>query len=78
MFTERPIKSWHKEGSREACFPLEAVENYTKSVFPSVNYDLLEKVESLTKALEFGSIEVSILNITNSETKEPTREMTKV
>lgn len=58
MFTEHPPKTWRKEGSKEALFPLEVVENACRDL-------ATPGISVLTFAAEFGNIEVSKLNITN-------------
>lgn len=78
MFTKQVPKSWRKEKSREDCYSLEAVENFTKGIPTSVISPFIEELNELTKALEFDSIRVSIANITNPETKEQVGDMVRV
>lgn len=78
MFTRGISLSWRKEKSREDCYSLEAVENFTKGIPTPVISSFIEELNELTKALEFDNIKVSIANITNPETKEQVGDMVRV
>lgn len=63
MFTAHKPKSWRKEKSREALFPLEAVEKACRDL-------QIPTISPLTFLDECANIEVSKLNIQNLETME--------
>lgn len=64
MFTAHPPKTWRKQGSKEALFPVKSVEKYCSDLTPKTSISVLTFVE------KFDSIEVSKLNITNSKQPE--------
>jgi len=64
MFTAKPPKTWRREGSREALFPLAEVERACRDLV------LTESTSVLTFLENFDTIELSNLNITKMETKE--------
>lgn len=78
VFTKKIPKTWRKEGSREDCYSLKDVENITKLTSSPVIPPLLEEIELLTKTLVSDRMKVSIANITKAETKEQTKEKTRV
>lgn len=65
MFTAHPPKTWRKEGSREALFPVDEVEKVLQGL-------PLKSPSGLTILQLFANIEISNLNITKAKTKELT------
>lgn len=78
MFTREKPKTWRKEGSREACYLQRDVKRFTKTAYSPVSHLLWKKIEALTKMLVSDKIEVSIANITKTETKEQTEVETRI
>ncbi len=64
MFTARPPKTWRKQGSIEALFPLEVVENCCRDLA------LNPSISGLTELENFGNIRVSKADITKLKTSE--------
>lgn len=64
MFTAHEPKTWRKQGSEEALFPVTSVEKYCTD----------NTINGLTFMDMFDNIEVSKLNITNSKPQELIRE----
>ena len=63
MFTAYPPKTWRKEGSKKALFPLNVIERNIKDLSTK------DSTRVLTFSDLFANIEVSKLNITNSKPK---------
>ena len=68
MFTAHVPKTWRKQGSEEALFPLSIVEKCCRNIPPLNNSSVLTKID------EFGNIGISKLNITKMKTEEPIEE----
>lgn len=68
MFTAHEPKTWRKQGSREALFPLSVVEKCCRGIEQINNSSILTKLD------KFDNIEVSKLNITKMKTEEPIEE----
>lgn len=68
MFTAHKPKTWRKQGSEEALFPVEIVEKYCSDLTPE------NSISALTFVEKFDNIEVSKLNITNSKQPELIKE----
>lgn len=64
MFTSHPPKTWRKEGSKEALFPLDIIERNVKELL------IKDSTRGLTFSELFDNIEISKLNITNSKPEE--------
>lgn len=64
MFTAHVPKTWRKEGSREALFPLEAVQRACRGVSTSIDTNLLTKLDGR------ASIEVTNTNVKNMESEK--------
>lgn len=68
VFTAHRPKTWRREGSKAALFPVEVVEKYCQ------NNCSIDCISLLTFLEDFATIEVSKLNITNSKPKELIKE----
>lgn len=68
MFTAHQPKTWRREGSREALFPLEVVEKMCRDLPTSNGMSVLTNME------EFARIRVSKLNITKTKSIEQIQE----
>ena len=68
MFTAHRPKTWRKQGSEEALFPLSDVEKICQGIEQINNSSILTKLD------EFARIDISKLNITNAKTEEPMEE----
>ena len=68
VFTAHPPKTWRREGSKEALFPLEVVEKACRDLA------LTDTTSVLTKMNLFDNIEISKLNITKMKTTEQAEE----
>lgn len=68
MFTCHKPKTWRREGSREALFPVSFVKKIVQNYLHPYNISVLTNVD------KFATIEVSKLNITKMKTKEQTEE----
>lgn len=68
IFTAHQPKTWRKQGSREALFPLSVVEKCCLGVQQINNASILTKLD------KFDNIGVSKLNITKMKTEEPIKE----
>lgn len=68
MFTAHQPKTWRREGSREALFPLEVVEKMCRDLPTSNAMSVLTKIEKC------ATIRVSKLNITKTKSIEQIQE----
>lgn len=68
MFTAHEPKTWRKQGSKEALFPLSEVEQICSGIRQINNSSILTKLE------KFDRIDISKLNVTKMKTKEPIEE----
>ena len=78
MFTKKIPRSWRKERSREACYSEDYIGVITRFTSSPVSPLLFDDIELLTKVLVSGNMDISIENITKTETKEQTKVTTKV
>ena len=68
MFTAHEPKTWRKQGSEEALFPLSAVEKACRGIEQINNSSILTKLD------KFARIDISKVNVTNTKTEEPIEE----